>query len=312
MAITSLSEVTNDYGSYRGNSLIGEKGAAVTVPNDGLEGIVGKPYPFLNGILLEIGGTLYTDQGYLNALKAAGNPYLSKRSLPVVPLRLSDLTELVPDIEVYDEDGPVYRTQYAEVNVTKRMSTIDDILFYLNDFFNPNTTDTVLDPKSIGSFSLGTTSYSADLDVNGLYPGLEFETLEDIKTATTVKVSTPPTQTEPKKPEPKVEVKVLEEKPLSVVVPQDVIDLSDFKLDPIDLDFSDFDFGFGNINTDFGFGLGGDVSVGGSNQFTSVNSAGDDFTTRASTAYRGFVTDDNDVNEPEIYESFGRFGSFGF
>jgi len=99
------------------------------------------------------------------------------------------------------------------------MSTIDDILFYLNDFFNPNTTDTVLEPTVIGSFNLGTTTYSPDLDVNGLYPGLEFETLEDIKTATTVKISTPPTQTEPKKQEPKVEVKVLEEKPLSVVIP---------------------------------------------------------------------------------------------
>ena len=219
MAITSLSEVTNDYGSYRGNSLIGERGTAVSVPNDGLEGIVGKPYPFLNGILLEIGGALYTDQGYLNALKAAGNPYLSKRSLPVVSLNLSDLTELVPDIEVYKDDESVYRTQYAEANVTKRMSTIDDILFYLNDFFNPNTTDTVLEPTAIGSFELGTTSYSPDLDVNGLYPGLEFEAFEDIKTATTVKISTPPTQTEPKKQEPKVEVKVPEEKPLSVVIP---------------------------------------------------------------------------------------------
>ena len=224
MAITSLSEVTNDYGSYRGNSLIGERGTAVTVPNDGLEGIVGKPYPFLNGVVLDIEGTLYTDQGYLNALKAAGNPYISKRSLPVVSLRLSDLTELVPDIQVYDEDGPVYRTQYAEANITKRMSTIDDILFYLNDFFNPNTTDTVLEPTVIGSFNLGTTTYSPDLDVNGLYPGLEFETLEDIKTATTVKISTPPTQTEPKKQEPKVEVKVLEEKPLSVVIPPQQIE----------------------------------------------------------------------------------------
>jgi hypothetical protein len=224
MAITSLSEVTNDYGSYRGNSLIGERGTAVTVPNDGLEGIVGKPYPFLNGILLEIEGTLYTDQGYLNALKAAGNPYISKRSLPLVSFKLNQLTELVPDIEVYNDDGPVYRTQYAEANVTKRMSTIDDILFYLNDFFNPNTTDTVLEPGAIGSFNLGTTTYSPDLDVNGLYPGLEFETLEDIKTATTVKISTPPTQTEPKKQEPKVEVKVLEEKPLSVVIPPQQIE----------------------------------------------------------------------------------------
>ena len=305
MAILSLSEVTNDYGSYRGNSLIGERGTAVTVPNDGLEGIVGKPYPFLNGVILEIEGTLYTDQGYLNALKVAGNPYISKRSLPVVSLKLKDLTDLVPDIKVYDEDGPVYRTQYAEANVTKRMSTIDDILFYLNDFFNPNTTDTVLDPNVIGSFNLGTTSYSADLDVNGLYPGLEFETLEDIKSATTIKVSTPPTQTEPKKQEPKVEVKVPEEKPLSVVIPPQKTETK-FKTStgitintPIEI---------GDINTNFGFGLGGDVSVGGTNQFTGVTIKNDDFITAASTAYSGFVTDANDVNEPEIFASFGNFG----
>jgi len=220
MAITSLSEVTNDYGSYRGNSLIGERGAAVTVPNDGLEGIVGKPYPFLNGILVKIGGTLYTDQGYLNALKAAGNPYLSKRSLPMVSFpSLDALTQEVEDVKVHDDNGGVYRTQYAEVVVTKRMSTIEDILFYLNDFFNPNTSDEVLAPASIGSFDFLTTNYSADLDVNGLYPGLEFETYEDIATATTVKISTPPTETEPKKSEPQIVVDIQEEKPLSVVVP---------------------------------------------------------------------------------------------
>ena len=226
MAITSLSEVTNDYGSYRGNSLIGEKGAAVTVPNDGLEGIVGKPYPFLSGILIKIGGTVYTDQGYLNALKRAGNPYISKRSLPMVSFpNISALTQEVEDVKVHDDNGGVYRTRYAEVAVTKRMSTVDDILFYLNDFFNPNTSDEVLAPSVIGSFDILTTSYSADLDVNGLYPGLEFEIFEDIATATTVKISTPPTQTEPKKPEPEIVVDVQEEKPLSVVVPQEVIEI---------------------------------------------------------------------------------------
>lgn len=226
MAITSLSEVTNDYGSYRGNSLIGERGAAVTVPNDGLEGIVGKPYPFLNGILVKIGGTIYTDQGYLNALKRASNPYISKRSLPMVSFpNISALTQEVEDVKVHDDNGGTYRTQYAEVAITKRMSTVDDILFYLNDFFNPNTSDEVLAPAVIGSFNFLTTTYSADLDVNGLYPGLEFETYEDIATATSVKISTPPTQTEPKKPEPEVVVEVIEEKPLSVVVPPQVIEI---------------------------------------------------------------------------------------
>lgn len=217
MAITSLSEVTNDYGSYRGNSLIGDRGAAVTVPNDGLAGIVGKPYPFLNGILVKIGGTIYTDNGYLNALKAAGNPYLSKRSLPMVTLSLGNLTQEVEDVIVH---GDTTRTKYAEVAVTRRMSSVEDILRYLNDFFNPNTTDTVLAPQVLGGFSFLTTTYSADLDVNGLYPGLEFETFEDIATATTVKISTPPTLTTPKVAEPRPVVDVVEEKPLSVVKPK--------------------------------------------------------------------------------------------
>ena len=34
MALIPLSEVQNDYGSYRGNSLVGELGSVVTVPND--------------------------------------------------------------------------------------------------------------------------------------------------------------------------------------------------------------------------------------------------------------------------------------
>jgi hypothetical protein len=217
MAITSLSEVQNDYGSYRGNSLVGKLGAVTSVPNDGLSGIIGKPYPFLNGILVKIGGNIYTDSGYLNALKSTGNPYLSKRSLPTVSLSLSDLTQLVPDIIVH---GSVTRTKYAEVSITKRMSTIEDILRYLNDFFNPNTTDTVLTPQTLGSFNLITTDYFPDLDVSGQYPGLEFETFEDIATATSATISTPPTVTEPKTAEVRPVVEVAEEKPLVTSKPK--------------------------------------------------------------------------------------------
>lgn len=218
MAITSLSEVQNDYGSYRGNSLVGELGGIGSVPNDGLENIVGKPYPFLNGIILNIGGVLYTDSGYLNALKSAGNPYISKRALPIVPLQLSDLTTLSEDIKVHDDDGGVFRTQYAEANVTKRMTTVDDVLRYLNDFLNPNTTDTVLAASTIGSWEITTSTYSSELDVNGLYPGLEFETYEDIASPSSVtKPSTPPTETEPKKPEPVIVAEVPREPEIKII-----------------------------------------------------------------------------------------------
>ena len=216
MAITSLSQVTNNYGTYQGNSIFGKRGSVATVPNDGLEAIRGVNYPFLSGIIVEIGGVSYTDSGYLNALKLAGNPYISLSTLPRVTLSLSDLTAEVPDTIVYDD---VTRTTYSESNVTKRMSTVNDILFYLNDFFNPNTSDTVLSPQAIGGFSLSTTTYSSELDVIGEYPGLQFETFENINEATTIKISTPPTVTTPKEPEPKPVVKTEPVKQIKVTKP---------------------------------------------------------------------------------------------
>ena len=302
MAITSLSDVTNEYGSYRGNSLVGPRGSVGTVPNDGLEGIVGKNLPFLNGILLKIGGTIYTDQGYLNALKTAGNPYISKRSLPVVSLRLSDLTAELPETIVYEGTT---RTKYAEANVTKRMSTIDDILNYLNDFFNPNTSDTTLDPLTIGGWELTTSEYNVDLDVAGEYPGLQFE-----ESGLGIKISTPPTSQTPKEPEPVPVVEIEPEKEIEIIKPKldtldfsniviPPLDLSDFKLDPIDLDFSDFDFGFGNINTDFGYGLGGDISVSNPNLTRGSGISNDGF---------GFSNNRDD----NITLSSERFGGFTF
>jgi hypothetical protein len=96
------------------------------------------------------------------------------------------------------------------------------------------------------------------------------------------------------------EVVDVEEKAAEEPIKIEPIDLTPFELQPLDLG-DNFDFGFGDINTDFGFGLGGDVSIGSGNQFTSVNSAGDDFMTRASRAYSGTYNDDNDFNEPDIF-----------
>ena len=268
MAITSLSEVQNDYGSYRGNSLVGDLGSVGSVPNNGLENIVGKPYPFLNGIILNIGGVLYTDSGYLNALKAAGNPYISKRSLPTVPLQLSDLTTLVEDQVVYGiGSDAVLRTQYAEANVTRRMNSVDDILRYLNDFFNPNTTDTVLGAEGFGSWDLSLISnYDVELDVVGLYPGFEFEPFgEDLQPPP----SSPPTQTEPKLAEPIITVDVETEGDIPII-PIDIgpIDILPLDIGPLDIgnfdfDFSNLDFGFGDFNTNTVYGLGGNTGSTG-------------------------------------------------
>lgn len=269
MAITSLSDVTNEYGTYRGNSLVGPRGSVGTVPNDGLEGIVGKNLPFLNGILLKIEGTIYTDQGYLNALKAAGNPFISKRSLPIVSLRLSDLTADLPETIVYEGTT---RTTYAEANVTKRMSTIDDILNYLNDFFNPNTSDTTLDPLTIGGWQLTTSDYNVDLDVAGEYPGLQFE-----ESGLGIKISTPPNVQTVKEPEPKPVVEVEPPREIPIIKPEVVIEepiiLSDNRklqvksiLSPreeirISPSSNPFTFGSGISNDGFGFNSNRDDNI---------------------------------------------------
>ena len=212
----SLSDITNQYGSYSGNSLRGPLGSIGSVQNDGLEGINGVNYPYLNGIIVKINGAAYTDSGYLNSLKRLGNPYISKSTIPTVSVTLSSVTRQEPDIIVH---GSTTRTAYAEVAVNRKITTVNDVLRYLNDFFNPNTTDTVLSPQTIGSFSIFTTTYSPDLDVNGQYPGLAFETYEDIASAASVTISTPPTITQPKPPEPVVQVEVAESKPIPVSKP---------------------------------------------------------------------------------------------
>lgn len=219
MAILSLSDVTNDYGSYRGNSLVGERGTVVTINNPGLDGIIGVPYPNLNNIIIKIGGSYYTYDRYLNALKLAGNPYVNIETLPIIAFDLSQLTEELEETIVH---GDVTRTQYAEVVVKERLSTIDNILNYLNDFFNPDTDDTVLDPVVIGKWDLETSSYSADIDITGAYPGLQFE--ENGLDKSTVTISIPPTQQTPKKPEPRPKLEIKTPPEPSVIVPDVVIE----------------------------------------------------------------------------------------
>lgn len=209
----SLSDITNQYGTYSGNSLRGELGSIGSVQNDGLEGISGVNYPYLSELIVKINGAAYTYSGYLNSLKLLGNPYISKSTIPTVDVTLESVTRQESDVIVH---GSTTRTRYAEVGITNKLNTVNDVLRYLNDFFNPNTTDTVLAPQSIGSFRIFTTSYSPDLDVSGMYPGLEFETYEDIASATSVTISSPPTITEAKQPEPEIKVDVAPPKPIPV------------------------------------------------------------------------------------------------
>lgn len=236
----SLSEVTNTYGTYRGNSLIGPLSNVATVPNDGLEGISGVNFPFLAGIIIKINGQSYAYSGWLNQLKQKGNPYLSKRSLPTISFTLNQLVnDPVPETIVH---GNVTRSAYSESSVSKRMSTINDVLFYLNDFFNPKNSDEVLNTQSFGGWTLNTTSYDVDIDVVGGYPGFQFEEFGE---ALQPPPSNPPTQTEEKTPPPEPIVEVAEEQEINVVkpnitlVPEMIIqpDISDFLIND-SVDFS--------------------------------------------------------------------------
>ena len=177
MATLSLSEVQNDYGTYRGNSLVGELGSVGTVPNAGLEGINGVNAPFLNGIVLRIDDTLYTDTGYLNQLKLAGNPYIDINTLPTVVVTLKQLTSFGDEPLVNGFGGLIPQSQYAETSGFSPMSSVTKVLQYLNDFFNPNTTDVTLSPVSVGTLgSPSPSSYFVDVDLEGgSYAGMQFD-----------------------------------------------------------------------------------------------------------------------------------------
>lgn len=211
----SLSEITNTYGTYRGNSLVGPRNSVGTVPNDGLEGISGVNFPFLAGIVIKINGQSYADSGWLNSVKVKGNPYLSKRSLPTISFTLDQLVnDPIPETYVH---GAVTRSKYSESFITKRMSTINDVLFYLNDFFNPKNSDEVLSTQSFGATALNTTQYDVEIDVVGGYPGFEFEEFGE---ALTPPPSLPPTATEAKTPPPEPIVETVEEKPIPINPPK--------------------------------------------------------------------------------------------
>ena len=212
----SLSDVTNTYGTYRGNSLVGPLSNVATVPNDGLGGIIGVNFPFLAGIIIKINSQAYAYSGWLNAVKLKGNPYLSKRSLPTISFTLDQLVNTpIPETIVHN-NPETNRTQYAEINISKKMSTINDVLFYLNDFFNPKNSDEVLGVASFGAWTLNTTEYDVEIDVVGAYPGFEFEEFgEDLQPPP----STLPTETEAKSPPPEPIVEIAEEQEINVVKP---------------------------------------------------------------------------------------------
>ena len=223
MATLSLSEIQNDYGTYRGNSLVGDLGSVGTVPNAGLDGINGVSAPFLNGIVLQIDGTLYTDSGYLNQLKLAGNPYIDKNTLPTIVVTLNQLTSFGGEPLINGFGGLIPQSQYAETSGFSPMTSVTKVLQYLNDFFNPNTTDRTLLPTSVGTIgSASPSEYFVDVDLaGGSYAGMQFDV--NPSSGGSVPISQPPGDpivTEPTEP---IEVEVNEPpKVVDIIKPKEL------------------------------------------------------------------------------------------
>lgn len=233
MATLSLSEVQNDYGTYQGNSLVGELGSVGTVPNAGLEGINGVSAPFLNGIVLKIDNTLYTDSGYLNQLKLSGNPYIDINTLPTIVVTLNQLTSFGNEPLVNGLGGLIPQSQYAETSGFSPMLSVQKVLQYLNDFFNPNTTDRTLTPAAVGTVgSASPSQYFVDVDLQGgSYAGMQF----DVGPARggTVPISEPPGDPIDTTPTEPIEVEVFDTSTneINIIKPDtsdiDLIDISD-------------------------------------------------------------------------------------
>ena len=326
MALT-ISQLVNDYGSYSGGTLVGELGARANVPSSGWGGVTGVPYPNIT-FIVRVDGRDYASSAWLASQKN-GNPYIHQSSVARVNSRNVGLmsVDTTPFANRTDE-------LYAEVkSSTTLASSADKVLSYINYLLdgsdeaspaislfgsfipalngtNPPSSRVISSPtgqtynvgKVVGARGgksyLGV--YQPENDLEGSYPGMGFKPTGydgSVQGQEALTETIPPVPTEVAEP--------IEVEPVELEVPVDLQDISDIVFEPIDLSDLNFDFnmdfGLGDINTDFGFGLGGDVSVGRGNQFTTVNSAGDDFMTRISTAYSGTVNDDNDYNEPDIF-----------
>ena len=286
MATLSLSEVQNDYGTYRGNSLVGELGSIGTVPNAGLEGINGVNAPFLNGIVLKIDNTLYTDSGYLNQLKLSGNPYIDINTLPTVVVTLNQLTSFGNEPVVDGFGGLVSQSVYAETSGFLPMSSVDKVLQYLNDFFNPNTTDRTLIPAAVGTIgSASPTQYFVDVDLEGgSYAGMQFDV--GPKRGGVVTPSNPPGDPIDTTPTEPIEVEVFD---------TSTKDISIIKADASEIDLINISdsnpFTGGGGGTFVGGGSGGSFRDIRFDQFPDTNdflNNSDDFTLREAQNRRVF------------------------
>ena len=339
MALT-ISQLVNDYGSYSGKTLVGELGSRATVPGGGFSGVRGVPYDNIT-FIVKVNGTRYASSRWLSQ-QQNGNPYIHRTSVARIDTRDIGLMPIdkSPFANIEDE-------KYAEVRAKSKLGESDDeILKFINylldgkDGTDPaiptfgsfgvhdngdpagSLTQTIQNPGSgeeyeaspIRVFDSNTPSrskkswlgsYSSENDLSGIYPGLGFAPTNFDGT-----LSGPDAQSQSIPAIPSEEVKEV------VDLGEDFeIDLSDFTFDdPIELDPIDFDFGLGNLNLDFGYGLGGDISVGGTGQFTQQNNndAGIDsfaaLSNEGGLSQVGLGSYNEDYSGAPLGDMFGSFG----
>ena len=192
MALT-LSQLVNDYGSYSGNTLRGLYGASASVPNRGFGDVRGVPYDNIT-FIIKVNGTKYASSKWLSQ-QQNGNPYLSSNTVP----RIDSVNVPTPPLNYLDTSGE--GEKYAEIKATSKLTNDTAILNYINELLSPS--DEVKDAKEWGSWSGNVTrkvtvptiiqdplgnpyqigvvgskygnTYNADIDLGGVYPGLEFE-----------------------------------------------------------------------------------------------------------------------------------------
>lgn len=205
MAIT-LNDLINDYGSYSGNTLVGERGARANIPNAGFGGVSGVPYDNIT-FIVEIDGKKYASSKWLATQK--NTPYQDQNN--VAGAGLSIRTASATRIDS-DNQGQTLQDQerYAEVTVSKNLKSADDILKHINwlvsdgdalrsvsdygswqwDYDTTPSREATIITSPLGTeFTVGVTytgftspiaggfvgKYNADSDYRGIDPGLRFK-----------------------------------------------------------------------------------------------------------------------------------------
>jgi len=333
MALT-ISQLVNDYGSYSGTTLIGERGARASVPNRGFSGVTGVPYPNIT-FIVRVNGRDYASSSWL-ATQQNGNPYLHQGSIPRINTRSVNSMPigLSPFVDKKDE-------YYAGVDATSKLDDTDEILKFINylldgtDGVDPaiptfgsyglwdngdseeSLTQTIQNPGNGEEYEVSPIqvfdsesptrskkswigSYSSENDLAGVYPGLGFEATGFDGTLAGEEAQS---QTIP----PIISDEPVEKTDTTEFILEPIeIDLSDFTFDPIDIDLSDFNFGVGNL-TPFTNNTAGLDSLQSLSQIGGLASTG--LQSQYDTGDYGPMQDI--LEKTGQMDAFNQFGSFG-